>query len=359
MSYTFQEKQVHPLQDDQLLMCWRSIPPGRLDAIGEHQCAIWPSKTACDLNCPCVAQVNIAKGEVGPGCKARGFWGSRCAKPEKSLLPPRIFPSFTLSKIHRLCWRPPNADSNRRSVHGRSYQFNSRNAMRSLLLWTVMVSAVSLVGSATYAMTPVKVSPMSVEEVIPQSARSLTARVLETADHRELPFAIVDKRAAMVMVFRADGTLAGLSPALLGRDTGDDSVPGVGERAQKSRLRIGDRTTPAGRFESQPGRNLAREPIVWVDYSNALSIHRLRPGPSRQGREIDLASMNLRDKRRSDGCVVVPEEFYTTVIEPVLGRSRGIIYIMPESSSWQDKWPKLGKPAPQPTFSNTDEFTAQ
>ena len=231
--------------------------------------------------------------------------------------------------------------------------------MRSLLLWTVMVSAVSLVGSATYATTPVKLSPMSVEEVILQSVRCLTARVLETADHRELPFAIVDKRAAMVMVFRADGTLAGLSLALLGRDTGDDSVPGVGERAQKSRLRIGDRTTPAGRFESQPGQNLAREPIVWVDYSNALSIHRLRPGPSRQGREIDLTSMNLRDKRRSDGCVVVPELFYTTVIEPVLGRSRGILYFMPESSSWQDKWPKLGKSAPQPTFSNTDEFTAQ
>ena len=94
--------------------------------------------------------------------------------------------------------------------------------MRSLLLWTVMVSAVSLVGSATYGMTPVKVSPMSVEEVTPQSARSLAARVLETADQRELPFAIVDKRAAMVMVFRADGTLAGLWCDMPFADSRDD-----------------------------------------------------------------------------------------------------------------------------------------
>ena len=87
----------------------------------------------------------------------------------------------------------------------------------------------------------------------------------------------------------------------------------------------------------------------WITRMRFLSIGCVR---AHQGKGVTLTSppMNLRDKRRSDGCVVVPELFYTTVIEPVLGRSRAILYFMPESSSWQDKWPKLGKPAPKPLF---------
>jgi len=44
---------------------------------------------------------------------------------------------------------------------------------------------------------------------------------------------------------------------LLGRDHGDHTAPGVGSRAQGAQLQAGDRTTPAGRFESELSRNLA------------------------------------------------------------------------------------------------------
>lgn len=162
------------------------------------------------------------------------------------------------------------------------------------------------------------------------ASRWLARNVLAVADHRGGPFAIVDKQAATITVYRADGTLAGVSAVLLGRAPGDHSVPGVGERAQLNRLRPGDRTTAAGRFDSEPGRNASGEAIVWLDYDNALAIHRLRPGPAREQRAARLASTNLQDRRISSGCVVVPGAFFDAVVQPLLGRVRGVVYVMPE-----------------------------
>jgi hypothetical protein len=165
------------------------------------------------------------------------------------------------------------------------------------------------------------------------ASRELARSVLATLDHRGGPFAIVDKQAAMIMVYRADGTLAGASAALLGRTLGDHAAPGVGERTQQQRLRPDDQTTTAGRFVSEPGRNLSGEPIVWIDYASALAIHRLRPGPAKERRAARLASQNALDRRASSGCVVVPERFYETVVQPLLGRTRGVVYVMREEGS--------------------------
>lgn len=157
------------------------------------------------------------------------------------------------------------------------------------------------------------------------------AQQLVTAgDPGARPFAIVDKRAARLIVFHADGSVAGATPALLGRSPGDHSVPGVGERTQAGRLRPGDRTTPAGRFDSQPGRNLQGDPVVWIDHDAALSIHRVRPGRALRDRERRLATTTASDNRASDGCVVVSSAFFDTVVQPVLGVGRGVVYILPE-----------------------------
>ena len=176
----------------------------------------------------------------------------------------------------------------------------------------------------------------------PQAAYELAWRVLETGDHAGLPFVIVHKRAGLALVYHGDGRLAGASRVLLGLTVGDLATAGVGERTSKGTLRRADLTTPAGRFESEPGRNLRGEPVVWIDYESALAIHRLRPGASRTQRALQLASSKVGNKRASAGCVVVPENFYDHVIGPVLGRGRGIVYVMPEQSSWRDKWSGLG-----------------
>ena len=177
-----------------------------------------------------------------------------------------------------------------------------------------------------------------------QVTQTLARRILASGDHGGLPFAIVDKRAGIVVVYRNDGSPAGFSQVLLGKTLGDQSAPGVGERTQTRTLRPQDRTTPAGKFASVPGRNLAGESVVWVDYASAFSIHRLRPGPGWQKRVRQLASPLALDRRLSDGCVVVPEAFYLTVIEPVLGQGRAWVYVMPEVGQSHPGWAGFAAP---------------
>lgn len=158
----------------------------------------------------------------------------------------------------------------------------------------------------------------------------LARSVRESSDHALRPFAIVDKRAALLVVFHPDGRLAGSTAALLGSVYGDDTVAGVGERAQRGALQPGDATTPAGRFVSQPGHNHMGEEVVWVDLQAAFAIHRLRPGPARTARAWRLASTNPGHKRVSQGCVVVSVAFFTNVVLPLLGRQPAVIYVLPE-----------------------------
>jgi hypothetical protein len=179
------------------------------------------------------------------------------------------------------------------------------------------------------------------EFTMPSEVLALAQAVVTAADQRDMPFAIVDKRAAVMMVFRKDGTRAGQTPVLLGMIPGDRSAPGVGDRAQQGRLRQDDRTTPAGRFESEPGHNLAGEQIVWVDYGSALAIHRLRPGASHERRTRGIASKRPLDRRLSDGCIVVPEAFYRAIVQAELGHGRALVYVMPEERPWQALWPQL------------------
>jgi hypothetical protein len=170
----------------------------------------------------------------------------------------------------------------------------------------------------------------------PAAALRLARRVLASADHGGLPFAVVDKKAAVLTVFRSNGQVVGSTPVLLGKTTGDHVVPGVGARAQRGQLRTGDRVTTAGRFGSEPGHNLAGESVVWIDYDSALAIHRLRPGAQQQDRTQRLASADPQARRVSDGCVVVPVAFYDAVVAPVLGRSRGVVYVLAEAGGAAD-----------------------
>lgn len=144
------------------------------------------------------------------------------------------------------------------------------------------------------------------------------------------PYALVDKKHARLLVFAADGRLAGSTPALLGLAPGDHALPGTGSKPL-SQITFEERTTPAGRFASEPGRNLSGEHVVWFDYEAGLAIHRLRPGRSEAARLRSLATATPADNRASLGCVVVPAAFYESVIGPLLGRGRGVVYVLPET----------------------------
>jgi hypothetical protein len=166
----------------------------------------------------------------------------------------------------------------------------------------------------------------------PKDALQLARQVVVRADHGRKPFAVVDKRWSRILVFDGDGQLVGRSAVLLGSALGDESANGVGRRAQQGRLRNSDRTTPAGLFHAETGRNRQGEAIVWIDYAAALAIHRLRDGPDHDRRSQRLAGDDPGLRRVSAGCVVVPGAFYDTVVQPLLGQRRGLVYVMPEAT---------------------------
>ena len=172
-------------------------------------------------------------------------------------------------------------------------------------------------------------APDFVGERASDDVRYAASWVLDGADNQGKPFVIVDKRNARVYVFDAAGRLAGASAALLGLAPGDGAIPDIARRAPSS-LRPEERTTPAGRFESQPGHNDKGEDIVWVDYEASLALHRLRPAPPAERRAERLASASIDDKRISFGCIIVPVAFYEGIVSATLGRQHGVVYVLPE-----------------------------
>lgn len=162
---------------------------------------------------------------------------------------------------------------------------------------------------------------------------ALHAWVLAQGDHRARPFAIVDKRHAQLHVFDAAGRTVGTTPVLLGLTPGDRAlVTELGTRPVAS-LAPAERTTPAGRFDAEPGLNDRGEAIVWIDYDAALAIHRLRPGAAGERRAERLASADPAARRISYGCVVVPVAFYEGVVAPTLGTRRSVVYVLPEEGT--------------------------
>lgn len=162
-------------------------------------------------------------------------------------------------------------------------------------------------------------------------ARYAASFIAGHSDNQNMPYAIVDKKSARMFVFEGDGRLRGASTVLLGLGVGDQSVPGIALRDPSS-LKPLERTTPAGRFVSEPGHNLRGEEIVWVDYDAKIAIHRLRPDLPRERRAERMASASIDDNRISLGCIVVPVSFYEGVIKPVLGGRYGVVYVLPENS---------------------------
>lgn len=165
-------------------------------------------------------------------------------------------------------------------------------------------------------------------------AREMANWVMDSRDHRGMPFVIVDKPHVRVFVFKPDGTLDGATVALMGSAVGDHSVEGIGER-EMSAILPHERTTPAGRFVSQPGINSFGEDIVWVDYEAAVSMHRVRAKEPRERRLERLASATTDDNRISFGCINLPVAFYEDVVKPALGSRRGVVYVLPETRPLQ------------------------
>jgi len=177
------------------------------------------------------------------------------------------------------------------------------------------------------------------EQTAPGAVKQVADWVVDAGDNHSLPFVILHKPEAKVFVFDKDGHLLGTASVLVGLVPGDDSVSGIGTMPL-SAINPEMRTTPAGRFVSTLGHDLGKLDVLWVDYPDAISLHRvINTNPAERRLERIVSPMPL-DHRISYGCINVPAKFFDTVVDPAFKDTKGIVYILPEVKSLQDAFPR-------------------
>lgn len=168
----------------------------------------------------------------------------------------------------------------------------------------------------------------------------LAGWVVATRDSQGYPFAIIDKRAAQILVFGSDGRLRGAAPGLFGSAVGDHTAPGIAGLALRA-IPGRDRTTPAGRFVGGFGPSIDAGRVLWVDYDSAVSIHPLIDGPTERRAER-LISPSPDDNRITHGCINVSPEFYERIMRPTFERG-GLFYILPDRTSLAETFPEFAR----------------
>ena len=173
-------------------------------------------------------------------------------------------------------------------------------------------------------------------------ARRLADWVARSGDHAGVGFVIVDKKQARIYVFDGSARLQGDSAILLGGAPGDDSIPGIGDKPLDA-MQPHERTTAAGRFVAQRGRNMRDEDVVWVSYEDALSIHKVLLTNPAEHRLERLATPTVADNRISSGCINVPAAFFEQTVLPVFATHRAMVYILPEQKSLDEVFGTLAR----------------
>ena len=128
------------------------------------------------------------------------------------------------------------------------------------------------------------VLPADPSNPVTPAADRMVKWVMASGDNGRLPFIVIDKGAAALFVYGAEGQYLGTTPALLGSALGDGTLIGVGDR-ELSAIAPDQRTTPAGRFLATfgPAKGLGR--VLWVDYGSALAMHPIVRGTGRSAGE--------------------------------------------------------------------------
>ena len=174
------------------------------------------------------------------------------------------------------------------------------------------------------------VSATPSDPAMSRDAGAALTRVMLTNDNGAAPFIIIDKRSARMWLFDAQGQARGSTAVLLGLARGDDTVPGIGDKPL-ARIRTGERTTPAGRFVAEPGRNARGDDVFWIDYEAAVSLHRVHDVNRGEQRIQRLSTPSAADNRISYGCVNVPTAFYDQTLMPLVSGQRPVVYLLPET----------------------------
>ena len=162
--------------------------------------------------------------------------------------------------------------------------------------------------------------------------------VAASHDNGTLPYMVIDKQTATVLVFDHAGKLLGASPVLIGVATGDDSTPGIGSK-DLSKIGPAEKTTPAGRFVSRYGEAAGGQPVLWVDWSTSVALHAVVTGNRAERRLERLLTPSPADNRITFGCINVPTSFYNEKVRPLFRRTGGVVYVLPDTKPLETVFP--------------------
>ncbi|RZT57158.1 hypothetical protein EV283_1218 [Sphingomonas sp. BK036] len=173
-----------------------------------------------------------------------------------------------------------------------------------------------------------------------EPASRMIAWIAAEHDNGGLPYVVIDKQAASLLLFSGKGDFMGVTPVLLGVGIGDDSSPGIGAK-DLADIGPAERTTPAGRFVAKFGRAFGRQRVIWVDYSNSVALHAVITTHKSEHRVERLLSPSPDDNRISFGCINVGTKFYTGTLTPTFQKKGGVVYILPDTKSLDDVFPRV------------------
>jgi hypothetical protein len=166
----------------------------------------------------------------------------------------------------------------------------------------------------------------------------VSAWIAATQDNGTLPYMVIDKQAAALLVYDAKGKLLGASPVLIGVAPGDDSSPGIGSK-DLSKIGPAERTTPAGRYVARYGTAAGGETVLWIDWSTSVALHAVVTGNRRERRLERLLSPSPTDNRITFGCINVPTGFYRDKVRPLFTRAGGVVYVLPDTKPLEAVFP--------------------
>jgi len=175
-------------------------------------------------------------------------------------------------------------------------------------------------------------APVRAESAAPsvsENVQRMARRVVDSHDNAGLPFLFVDKVNARVFAFDATGQLRAEAPALLGMARGDrllapndmavDAIPPE------------EQITPAGRYISRLALDSHGKELLVIDYEASISLHPVVTNKPEERRLERLKSATVSDNRISHGCINVPPEFYSNYVSTAFARTKGVVYILPET----------------------------
>ena len=212
--------------------------------------------------------------------------------------------------------------------------------MRNCAIWALMALAlgggslsspsVAQAIELTSAADPAQViQAANTDKIASETALQVWTWVIASRDNGVLPFIIIDKDTASLLIFDAQGQLVGFSPVLLGIARGDDATPGIGDR-ELNEIGPAEKTTPAGRFLARIGPAKGNQRVLWVDFDTSVALHPVITTNPKERRLQRLQSPTPKDNRITFGCINVPAVLYEGLVSPLFGDRGGMVYILPE-----------------------------